>query len=265
MRSSAQRVDQSSRANHRIRPTIADLGREALVGTVAWIVRDDPQPRRFAHRHVLDPLGDEPEPVVEDEDAGRTRRLVAQIQEHGVAVLERRQHAVPLDLQKPQARRRRPERIPDPGSAEPVGADRRAVLVRRCAAAHRRPCRHIGDRDELRLNQVLGRWKPFDLADAMQQPVPIDLQDLGYPGRAAQGPAASSGRAGCRRRRSGSPRPGWRGRPGRSRAGGSENAAGHAASSTCRPPQIRRRVDRMGLFAACSGAITAENVQPKGE
>ena len=74
-----------------------------------------------------------------------------------------------------------PSVFPDPRTAEPVGAHGALAVVRRRAAAHRRPRRHIGDRDELRFGQVLGVAEGPRRADAMQQPVAIDLQDLGNP------------------------------------------------------------------------------------
>ena len=79
-----------------------DLVRRSLVGAVEAVVRDDAYRGRVAVRDVLEPLGHQPHPVVQNEDAGRVRRAARHVDKHRVAVEQRGRHAVAFHMHDPQ-------------------------------------------------------------------------------------------------------------------------------------------------------------------
>lgn len=80
----------------------ADLVGSALVGGVVRVVRDHPHGRRIAVGDVLEALGHQAHPVVEDEDAGGAGELARHVDQHGIAVLQRGDHAVAFDMHDPE-------------------------------------------------------------------------------------------------------------------------------------------------------------------
>lgn len=70
----------------------------ALIGTVETVVRDHPYGGRIAVGHVLEPLGHQAHPVVQHEDPGRVGCAAGHVNQHGIAVQQRRRHAVAFDV-----------------------------------------------------------------------------------------------------------------------------------------------------------------------
>ena len=75
-----------------------DLLATAFVGLVDRIVGDDPNSRRIAVGDVLQPLGDQSHAVVKHEYTRRSWRAPAEIDQHDVAIVKCRHHAVALDM-----------------------------------------------------------------------------------------------------------------------------------------------------------------------
>src|SRR5690606_8086464 len=73
-----------------------DLIGGTLIGRVKRVVGNDPHLRRLRVRDVLEALGDEPHTIEQHEDAWRGRHAARKIDEHDIAVVERRHHAVAL-------------------------------------------------------------------------------------------------------------------------------------------------------------------------
>lgn len=79
-----------------------DLVCRALVGGVERVVGDHPHRRRVAVGYVFEALGGQAHAVVENEDAGRAGELARHVNQHGVAVLQRGEHAVAFDMHDPE-------------------------------------------------------------------------------------------------------------------------------------------------------------------
>ena len=98
---------------------------------------------------MLEPLGHQAHPVVEDEDAGRAGELARHVDQHGIAVLQRGDHAVAFDMHDPELRWAGLQLVADPRLAEVVGASRRvAILGHHGTAAHGGAWRGMRDRHE---------------------------------------------------------------------------------------------------------------------
>lgn len=80
----------------------ADLVGRALVGGVERVVGYHPHGRRVAVGDVLEALGDQAHPVVENEDAGRAGELARHVDKHGITVLQGGHHAVAFDMHDPE-------------------------------------------------------------------------------------------------------------------------------------------------------------------
>ncbi len=80
----------------------ADFVGRALVGGVERVVRDHPHGWRVAVGDVLEALGHQAHPVVEDEDAGGAGELARHVDEDGIPVVQGGHHAVAFDMHDPE-------------------------------------------------------------------------------------------------------------------------------------------------------------------
>ena len=134
---------------------------------------------------MLKTLGDQPHAVVEDEDARGAGELAGHVDQHGIAVLQRGDHAVAFDMHDPELRRTGLQLVADPRLAEVVGAAGRvAILSHHGTAAHRRTGCGMRDRHEGILGGLGEGGGALYLADTMDQPLAVHLQyasDIGQP------------------------------------------------------------------------------------
>ena len=92
----------------------------ALVSRVGLVVGDDMHNRRIAVRDVLQPLGDEADPIMQDEHTRRGRDGAAHVDQDDVTIPQRRLHAVAYDMHNPQIGGISPKAVRDPALLEVV-------------------------------------------------------------------------------------------------------------------------------------------------
>ena len=95
-----------------------------------------PNSRRIAVGDVLQPLGDPSHAVVKREYARRSWRAPAEVDQHDVAIVERRHHAVALDMHDAQIGRVGSQIVLYPQSLEMIRASVHRLLLDQVAAAH---------------------------------------------------------------------------------------------------------------------------------
>lgn len=150
---------------------------------------------------MLEPLCDQTHAIVEHEDAGRVGQLARHVDQHRIAAQQGRCHAVPFHMHDPELRGAGLQFLADPRLAEVVGtAGRIAILGHHRAAAHGGARRGMGNRHEGIVRVLDEGGRALDLADAVDQPVAVNLQPGTILGKitasgkyAAHDPAASNG------------------------------------------------------------------------
>ena len=95
-------------------PDDVHLIHQALIGRIMSVVRNDAHLRWIAVGNVLQPFRYKPHTVMKNEDTGRRWHASASIDQHHVAAVEGRRHAVPFHMHDPQVGGIRFEPLLDP-------------------------------------------------------------------------------------------------------------------------------------------------------